>query len=476
MNKFLLFLLAILAFGWGCDKDEVLEKDYPRILTNPITITQDGNLNLSAEVINFGSEPIVDMGFVFITHGDETEQTKYSVEKGSKEFHKVIELDQSLYYYVEAHAFIETADFHSEGKASILMFKPEPPFKIFDFNPKTAGYGDTITIYGKDFENLKQVSVKLGSINKEIIELTDTTLNFVVKPIFNGSEAKLQVIGKAPNSGLRRKQFKSEFIYAKPMIFEEVQNVKFHDTIDISVENVYGDGLELQIANKPSEIISFTKNSIRTTIGSIVDRQRANIKVKSNGYVDTYNGLFIEDPIVSEFTVLAGKPGDTITIKGNGFIADKNKAILSFVDESDASTITAEREEFVAIVPRGIMKKETPVRLVMNFFKEELGIFIAEDPKLISFTPAVIENKSSIRIYVDHFESYSARPKFQIWNSGWATLWKDDFIEYHSDGVTIFLENTSVFNGIETGDEGIIEIRMTNAWYEEIIAIPYKFE
>jgi hypothetical protein len=165
MKEFFYLLVACLILV-SCNKDaELITTDYPLVLTDNISVTEDG-ATFSAEIIDIGTEEILEYGFVWskksiptITNFHKT--VKGNPGKGTYHIEVNYGLQKDQQYNLRAYILTNKSVVYGTEKSFVSMGS-NPPM-ITDFNPKYGSIGTAVVIEGKNFsESVTGDSVKFG--------------------------------------------------------------------------------------------------------------------------------------------------------------------------------------------------------------------------------------------------------------------------------------------------------------------------
>jgi hypothetical protein len=178
-------LVICLLFLSGCE-DEPVQRDYPRIRTLEVTnITGDG-ATFVAEVTHEGTVPITEHGFAWALstpdiNRDEIVNLGSFSGKGRFDAQIGTALKEGLVY--EVCAFVKAGDYTVYGDKAQFMSLGSGAPEIIDFIPKSAGWGDTISITGRQF-SYRNFTNRIFVEDQECIPFasSDTLLRFVLPP------------------------------------------------------------------------------------------------------------------------------------------------------------------------------------------------------------------------------------------------------------------------------------------------------
>lgn len=233
-------LLMALFFLTTCQKEENAIMEYPRLINLYVTEINASGAVFNTEVIAGNLDDVIEYGFVWNT----TDDPKYGfpdkkiitgVLKGkifSAQIHSALKTGER--YYVRA--YIKTERFLVYGEpVPFISLGSEAPI-ITDFSPKTASWGDTIKIVGKNFRYKSNGNnVQFGNIPAPVLSSTDTTIQVVVPSEMNLEKVNLSVsiVGNTAKS-------EKQFAYLVPQISDiHPLSATFKDTVYIHGINFF---------------------------------------------------------------------------------------------------------------------------------------------------------------------------------------------------------------------------------------------
>lgn len=233
-------LLMALFFLTTCQKEENAIREYPRLANLQVTEINASGAVFNAEVIAGNLDDVIEYGFVWNTidepqYGfpDKQVTTKLLNEKKfSAAIHSALKTGER--YYVRA--FIKTERFLVYGETiSFISLGSEAPI-LTDFSPKTASWGDTLKIIGKNFTYKSSgINVQLGNIQAPVLSSTDTTIQVVVPSEMNLEKVNLSVsiVGNTAKS-------ENQFAYLVPQISDiHPLSATYKDTVYIHGINFF---------------------------------------------------------------------------------------------------------------------------------------------------------------------------------------------------------------------------------------------
>jgi len=198
-SKEVLFAVPILV--GSCTKDfDPRQQPYPLIQTTAVTNIDDTGAQFNAQVIKPGTDPVVDFGFKYVERPNtlfKTVPDTFSVSLGgdftNEFFIKVNQnLNTSLSYDVMAYA--RTAKETVIGNAVIFKSQSLSPIQITSFSPANVLDGDTLTIFGENFNRYGPDNVFFGGqLLYEVLLYDNKSITLTVPPISQAGQINVTV-------------------------------------------------------------------------------------------------------------------------------------------------------------------------------------------------------------------------------------------------------------------------------------------
>ncbi|MBN1790031.1 MAG: IPT/TIG domain-containing protein [Bacteroidales bacterium] len=170
---------------FGCDKDEVRERDYPALRTQAVNnITTEG-ARFNATLVSGDLESISEYGFVWDNTNNlslqYSEKIMVNGNPGQASFscEVTFALEAMEEYYVRP--YVKSGNYTVYGEVVKFMSLGSQAPEITDFEPKLAHWGDTITIYGRNFSNQAGTNrVLFGELEGRITNCTKDSLQVII--------------------------------------------------------------------------------------------------------------------------------------------------------------------------------------------------------------------------------------------------------------------------------------------------------
>lgn len=348
-----LFLLILMAF-WSCQKEEI-ERPFARIRTLPAMEIDSTGVTFHAEVVNFNEDAVTDYGFIWTTY-DQTvlnlspERFSYKslgATLNTKEFSARIEagLEANKVYYVRAYirsamhtVYGEAVAFTSEGSFAPLIEK---------VTPAQVMPGDTITIQGKHFINIKERGrITIGEQPATIVSADSITIRCVVPLLVNDNAP---IIVQSIDGG-------SSAAYPLPKVISpQITSISpntatIGDTL--TIEGIFSSvDYWNQIEGIGFTLVSSSRNRIKIIFeASQSNSNFAYLAVKVGNRQSELASITITKPVIEDFYPKQGHTGDTITIVGKYFIPNAPYNFVNFGDYYGFNIIQSTKRELKVVV------------------------------------------------------------------------------------------------------------------------------
>lgn len=273
-NTLLLFLLGLLL---GCNKYEVMPREYPRIKTLPVTENTTEGVKFDAEIILRGDMEILSHGFVWggPNPTKERNHTRISFDAlQDNNFSQIIvcELRKGVNYHMRA--FVETNDFIVYGENVEFVSLGTYTTDCGGFSPKVGILKDTIDIKGVGF-NFRNGSnkVRFGNTVAEVISSSDSLLRVIVP--FDLEEEKSPITVEV---GSEVYSFDEEFTLLKPKVVDiEETEITYCDSVKFIVENFPSNSLiKVHFLDQVTTAVRIGQDEIITNVPFFI-RDKGNI-------------------------------------------------------------------------------------------------------------------------------------------------------------------------------------------------------
>ena len=210
MNKiffiaFFFMLGALIEFS--CDKDEARQRDHPQIRTNAVNNISAEGARFNGSIISGDAGSITEYGFVWGTGEYLSLETSEKIivqdvpDASTFSYDITFALEPMREYHVRS--YIKSGDYTIYGDVVTFMSLGSQAPVINDFEPLSATWGDTITIYGTNFSYRNGTnSVLFGENNTLVVESTNEMLRVLVPNSLSdlSSYVSVEVLGNRTTS------------------------------------------------------------------------------------------------------------------------------------------------------------------------------------------------------------------------------------------------------------------------------------
>ncbi len=416
--KYILPLLAIVSLMLLAQcNDEVVTRDYPRVTATNISNISDSGAVFRAEITDMGNAPITEHGFVW-----STEKTQYlsSGERiflgpcnSSSDFEAEIKttLKENSTYYV--CAFVVSGEYTVYGKTESFVSLGSKAPRIKGFSPESAGWGDTITIYGENFSYVtyhNQVLFNDVAADYTILA-TDTIVKALLPPLFTDPKGAVSVsiCGNVTT-------FKSDsVIFLEPEFYDYTpKSARWSDTLYLigrylkyfgaSTSNgVFLDNTKLYVRDYDTAQYIIVSDDITA--------ETSKFSIKLNGYSFTSPDNFtLLPPVIDSISPDEATWGATLYIYGR---FNKNLSKNTIYFNSIKATISYCDSKIIKVtVPSTLVDSTSVISLLSGpFTVESPEKFHLAKPKVKYVTPSSGYSGTKVKIGGNFFRSGSTTVK-----------------------------------------------------------------
>ncbi|WP_167619213.1 IPT/TIG domain-containing protein [Maribellus sediminis] len=259
MKKLYFLLIGLILLLAGCQKEE--SREFPSVLTSPEIIIEEDGVSVTGLVDGDWSSAITDYGFVYNTNGlGEASEIRISLGAtipGTNIFGTKIERNLQIGETYTYKAYVVTSSYvvYGEERSFVSLGGKAP--ELESFTPAVASIGDTLTIRGKYFSDLKGMN-KIYFNNAFVYPETssDTILTVIVPNTLTSYESKIrvEVAGKSTF-------FSKNFKIADPLI-EEIYPKQVLPGGTIYIKGKGLDAVKNVIINQRSVSVQYRPDSI----------------------------------------------------------------------------------------------------------------------------------------------------------------------------------------------------------------------
>lgn len=185
------FFVAMSILAVACTRDfEPRQQAYPLIQTTAVTNIDEEGAQFNAQVIKTGTDPVLDFGFKYVerpTTRFKTVTDTFSVSMGanfSTNFSMKVNHNFNVNLNYDVMAFATTTHETVIGNSVIFKSKVTSPIQITSFSPGSVLDGDTVTIYGENFNRYGSDYVFFGSqLLNNVLRYNNKLVTVTVPPV-----------------------------------------------------------------------------------------------------------------------------------------------------------------------------------------------------------------------------------------------------------------------------------------------------
>jgi len=148
--KWIIFILLTVVGLFSCNKEaEIQPKDYPYVVTKEVIDIDSTGATFSAEVLDYGTEKIIDFGFIWSNNEKEYQKSLFEEGEALKSFtyRTSTDLDKNEIY--SCKAYIRTKTYLIFGNVVSFQGLGSTSPEILEMNPNIGFDGTIITLKGE---------------------------------------------------------------------------------------------------------------------------------------------------------------------------------------------------------------------------------------------------------------------------------------------------------------------------------------
>jgi hypothetical protein len=403
----------MLIFISGCQKDKPAKRDYPQLRTIAVDhITPDG-ARFNAVITSGSLEGITEYGFVWGTSDQlfVRSSEKVVVEETLNEDNFFFDITFALAamkeYYVRAYVKSNELILYGDPVKFTSLGSQAP--LITDFEPKSATWGDTITIYGKNFSFQRfNNTVFFGVVNCLPVESTNNYLKVRVPDLKAiQSQIAMEIMG---NRALAPGTF--ELIAAAKINTISKTDITWGDTIVVKgVFPFSTHTVKLLIDNAIPVLLESTESEIKAIVpNSIAYKDSIVVSLSLDDHIlEAPQQLHMNTPLIYNIDPAFFGWGDTITIHGL-FNPEKLNNKVTF-GSSEAVILEARCDRVTLIVPYTSSHDISLTVGVSTFIVVYPGGVSLSGPIITDVTPHIAVSYQPIEINGRYFKEGSTTVK-----------------------------------------------------------------
>jgi hypothetical protein len=336
-TNFNIVLIIVLLFISACQNEaEIQPRDYPFVITKDATKIDVEGVTFNAEILNVGTEKIVDYGFLW--RNAESEFT-YSIKQQNKldEFTTRITNDLQKDEQYIYQAYIKTSDNLILSNQIVFQSKGSMPPVITDFYPKEGFDRDLITIIGNNFSyKATNNRVYVNNLPAEVIYSTIDSIVFRIPDSnFSGENAIKLEVGKAFVDAVNKLN----------ILAPQLENISVNegysgDIIHISGNNLFrkNDDVSLKFGGFNAEILTIENSYIKAVVPSVynipLEDYISKIQFTNNQKTTEYNEPFKIKPSWRKKNGLSFPVNNSqiVTFQGKAYFLEQYRPVIHQYD------------------------------------------------------------------------------------------------------------------------------------------------
>jgi len=411
------------------DCDEKPEpRSYPRLKTLPVSNISEEGATFNADLYSLGTEEITDYGFVWGAHSslsiNSDDKVLLGIPQGEGIFSAEIKttLAEGMEYTVRSFAISEGHTIYGPEVTFVSLGSLAPVIKGFE--PDSAAWGDTLTIYGENFswERL-QNKVKLNETLCDITSSTDSTIIATIPPTLNTIKSSLSVELAGNSVEFMQKQFKLipptllDF-YPKQARWGDTLFIRGRDMNTISLLGNY-----IKLGNINCQIVRvFEDTLISVNIPNEITTINNTLDIKLNGFIlSSQTSFTLVPPEIKSFCPLAGLRNSIVTIYGSFNPASKTSSIE--IDNIPATVILYNRDSIQVRIPIAISHNNPSIAYKSApFVITSANSFNVVHPLINQFSPQSGQFGDEITILGEYLSSTAGNTQVKFGSGVVATI------------------------------------------------------
>ncbi|HEX2968320.1 MAG TPA: IPT/TIG domain-containing protein [Bacteroidales bacterium] len=384
----LIFLVSILI---KCEDETPVPREYPRISSTDIENISDSGAIFSADLYSLGNEKVIEHGFVWglypITGIEQGERIFLGSPQKTGVFNAKIRttLLEGRDYYVKPFAKTESRFIYGPEAKFISLGSKAPV--ITGFSPDSAGWSDTISVYGRNFSWLSN-EVFLNEVRLAIIKCTDTCIQARIESSVNNIENTVSVSVTGNKATYQKKKLR----LIPPSIIDFYPKRSYwKDTITLTGKHIgyitaSGNYVSLGSVKCSVSYAYLCDSIVKVIIPQNVNIRFSDVILKLNSFTLKYKDQFELNPPYFTISPKEGTWGSVLTLTGR-FNPDKSRSTISF-NNTPAVVSSVSETKMSVTVPDLLSDAKSVIKYTVDpFTVVSSDTFSIKPPLIETVTP-----------------------------------------------------------------------------------------
>jgi len=379
---FPLLLIAFIVFS--CENESLSPRINPQFGIALIQEVSASGVQFGATIYEFGSEPIIEYGFVFSPLGDpKLHNADFVRGTGTPERYFELEANSSLEkgrtYFVAAYLKTENAtlyskevSFQSQGSEGFLVESVEWPLLF-------KGVEERVRIKGEKFSSIKSnYSAEINGIKMDV-ELIDSENFEIIIP----EDFHLRIAGQNVPTAMKVRIAGKEFFgvynsrFVEPSFDQaELKSLTFTDTFQIEGQNLLFAPIELTVDGVPRDIISIDSEKL------------------------TFQAYNVSNPPANS------TKSPVISMKARGLSYELGKLYTLKAPEIDNTSVRLSKSSRLVLNGRNFIPSVVNFNNLIDQYGEKFGDLIGASPNQVQYGISLIPNRK-LNLKIKNFDLYS---------------------------------------------------------------------
>ena len=380
--------IAILLLFFGCTKEEITPREYPRVSTTEVVNITKAGATFKGEII-FSNVEVKDHGFVWSDVNGPLVSNSNKVSLGSRtdigQFEALSDrsLQDGKKYFMRAYAVSEDFVVYGNTIEFISLGSKAPVFK--DFFPSLGTWNDSVTVVGENFSDQNRDNiVKFGEHTATVLRSNKDTVLVLVPFQLNSASSNLSVSIFGNVANLPSKQFT-----LKGPVIESISPSEGApgSTVILTGKFFNGTSTKVYFNGIEGSLQTGTQKSVTVKAPNSMSPGPVEVKVVTgSGSLFDITSFTVKPPELLQISPSNGAEGDEIKLIGNFFSPEIGNNIVTF-GNSGAIVTSATPTELKVIVPPHVATIDADVKVTIGNSETSSVVFSFLAPVVESFTP-----------------------------------------------------------------------------------------